>query len=396
MLPAFTDVLIVGAGPTGLALAVTLARAGIDFVLVDKLDQGQNTSRAAVIHAHTLDALDEIGVAEPLAAKGLKIAKFAIRDRDRVLIRTRFDALPTPHSYLLMLPQDVTEQVLAERLAEAGGQVHRGYRVEEVTQDGEGARATIASAQGRQTVAARYVVGADGMRSIVRDAAGIAFPGAAYESSFILADVAMQWDHGRDEVNLFFSPAGLVVVAPLPNGTFRIVATVRDAPERPALADVQAVLDARGPERGPAKIRQVVWSSRFRLHHRLADSYRNDRLLLIGDAAHVHSPAGGQGMNAGLVDARVLGRILADVLTHRSPPVALDEYERLRRPAAARVMRLADRLTWAATMQGGPQRFVRNLVLAAAGRLAPAQRRMAMTLSGLSHRNDAAVPAMQS
>lgn len=209
MPPASTEVLIVGAGPTGLAVAVTLARAGVDFVLVDKLDQGQNTSRAAVIHAHTLDVLDEIGVAEPLAANGLKIAKFAIRDRDRVLIQTRFDTLPSQHPFLLMLPQDETEKIVADCLAKGGRKVHRGCRVDEVTQAGDGVRATISSEAGQQHMAARYVVGADGMHSIVRDAANIAFTGQAYEDSFILADVAMEWGHGRDEVTLFFSPAGL-------------------------------------------------------------------------------------------------------------------------------------------------------------------------------------------
>ena len=124
----------------------------------------------------------------------------------------------------------------------------------------------------------------------------------------MLADVEMDWPLGRDEVSLFFSPAGLVVVAPLPGGTFRIVATLEGAPEHPDVADVQAIVDARGPAAVRAQVRSVVWGSRFRVHHRLAKAYRRGRLLLMGDAAHVHSPAGGQGMNTGLVDAVVLGR----------------------------------------------------------------------------------------
>lgn len=393
MLPASTDVLIVGAGPTGLALALTLARAGVDFVLLDELAQGQNTSRAAVIHAHTLDVLDEVGGAAPLVAQGLKIAKFAIRDRDHALIATRFDDLPTRHPTLLMLPQDRTERILGDCLAKAGGRIHRGYRVETVMQDAAGAHAVVTSAEGRQVVAARYVVGADGMRSVVRQSAGIGFSGAAYAEAFVLADVAMQWERGRDEVALYYAPAGLLVIAPMPGGTFRLVATVQDAPEHPALADLQAMLDARGPVNGAARITDVAWSSRFRLHHRLADTYRRDRLLLVGDAAHVHSPAGGQGMNVGLVDACVLGRILADVMLDRRDAAALDEYERLRRPTAARVIRLSDRLTRAATLTGRPQRMLRNLLFATAGRFAFIRRAMAMNLSGLSHREDAGATA---
>ena len=126
MLPKTTDVLIVGAGPTGMALAIGLQQAGVDYLLVDKLAQGQNTSRAAVIHAHTLDMLDALGVTDELARRGLKLAKFAIRDRDRALVQLRFDTLPSEHSYLLMVPQDVTEQLLAERLTALGG--HRASR----------------------------------------------------------------------------------------------------------------------------------------------------------------------------------------------------------------------------------------------------------------------------
>lgn len=381
-----TDVLIVGAGPTGLALATMLMRSGIAHVIVDKLATGLNTSRAAVVHAHTLEVLEQLGVSEGLAQKGLKLAKFSIRDRDRVLVRLRFDSLPTPHAYLLMLPQDMTETILAEGLAEAGGGVRRGCTVESLVETPNGIQASVVSSEGRQTILARYVVGADGMHSLVRQTAGIGFAGARYEESFVLADVEMTWGQGRDEVMLFFSPAGLVVVAPLPNGAYRIVATLDNAPEYPGLADVQTLLDMRGPTQGGGKVSQVHWSSRFRLHHRVADQYRRGRFLLIGDAAHVHSPAGGQGMNTGLVDACVLGRLLADVVSGRRDESHLDTYEALRRPAAKQVLQLAGRLTQMATMKSAPQRFLRNIALGMINLLPIARRRLEMNLSGLSRR----------
>lgn len=381
-----TEVLIVGAGPTGLALATTLTRAGVAPVIVDKLATGQNTSRAAVVHAHTLDVLEPLGVSERLADQGLKLATFSIRDRDRVLVRLRFDTLPSRHAYLLMLPQDRTERILAEALAQAGGAVRRGWSVEALVETTDGIKASVVSNEGRQTIQARYVVGADGMHSLVRQTAGIGFAGASYEESFVLADVEMTWDHGRDEVMLFFSPAGLVVVAPLPAGAYRIVATLDNAPEDPGLADVQALLDSRGPTQGGGKVSHVHWSSRFRLHHRVADHYRRGRLLLVGDAAHVHSPAGGQGMNTGLVDACVLGRLLADVVSGRRAEHDLDLYEALRRPAAKQVLQLAGRLTQMATMRSAPQRMLRNLVLGTVNRLPMARRRLEMALSGLSRR----------
>jgi 2-polyprenyl-6-methoxyphenol hydroxylase-like FAD-dependent oxidoreductase len=380
------DVLIVGAGPTGLALATMLMRSGIAPVIVDKLATGQNTSRAAVIHAHTLEVLEQLGVSERLAHKGLKIAKFSLRDRDRVLVRLRFDTLPTRHAYLLMLPQDMTEEILTEGLIEAGGAVHRGCTVEALVETPDGIQASVVSSEGRQTIRARYVVGADGMHSLVRQTAGIGFAGASYEESFVLADVEMTWGHGRDEVTLFFSPAGLVVVAPLPTGAYRMVATLDDAPEHPGLADMQELLDRRGPTQGNGKISQVHWSSRFRLHHRVADQYRRGRFLLVGDAAHVHSPAGGQGMNTGLVDACVLARLLADVVSGRKDESHLDMYEARRRPAAKQVLQLAGRLTYMATMKNAPQRFLRNIALGTINLLPMARRRLAMTLSGLSRR----------
>jgi 2-polyprenyl-6-methoxyphenol hydroxylase-like FAD-dependent oxidoreductase len=190
---------------------------------------------------------------------------------------------------------------------------------------------------------------------------------------------------------LFFSPAGLVVVAPLPNGHFRIVATLDGAPEQPTITDIQSLIDARGPTTGRATVTEVAWSSRFRVHHRLAKSYRNERLLLMGDAAHVHSPAGGQGMNTGLVDACVLGRLLTAVVAGKQPASMLDQYQDLRRPAAEKVLGLAGRLTGMATMRNPVKRQVRNLVFSLINRLSFVKHVIAMNLSGLSRRQHAQI-----
>ncbi len=381
-----TDVLIVGAGPTGTALAIALQQAGVNHLLIDRLEQGQNTSRAAVIHAHTLEMLEELGVSSELAERGMKLANFVIRDRNRPLVQLRFDQLPSAYRYLLMIPQNETEKVLAERLKALGGAVHRGITASAASQDGDGARVTLQSPKGETTVKARYVVGGDGMHSVVRTAAGIDFEGGSYEESFVLADVRMQWSLGASEVSLFFSPAGVVVVAPLPDGTFRIVATLDNAQEQPGIADIQALLDARGPTTGHNRIEEVVWSSRFRVHHRVAKSYRKGRFLLMGDAAHVHSPAGGQGMNTGIVDAVVLGRLLADVVKGNRPESVLDSYGQMRRPAATKVLGLAGMLTSMATLRSAPKRSLRNAVLSLINMIPPAKRRLQINLSGLARK----------
>lgn len=390
-LPSTTDVLIVGAGPTGLALAIALQQAGVRHVVIDKLEHGLNTSRAGVIHAHTLEVLEQLGVSRQLVERGLKINDFCIRDRDRILLKLQFDALPSPYAYVLMLPQDITEQVLCDRLGALGGRIWRGITATDVQQRLDGVTVTITTASGETSIDAKYVVGADGMHSIVRAATGEVFEGGTYQESFILADVTMEWSL-PNEVSLFFSPSGLVVVAPLPNGTFRVVATVEHASERPTLDDIQALISSRGPTANSGIVKEVLWSSRFRLHHRVAKNYLNGRLLLMGDAAHVHSPAGGQGMNTGLVDAVVLGQLLAKALRSDRPGAVLSAYQKMRRPAARKVLTLAGRLTGMATMRGTAKLALRNRILSFINGLPPMRTRILMELSGLGRKALAEVP----
>jgi 2-polyprenyl-6-methoxyphenol hydroxylase-like FAD-dependent oxidoreductase len=369
-----TDVLIAGAGPVGLALGAALTRRGVGTVLIDRQPEGANTSRAAVVHARTLEVLDELGVTGEMVERGVIVPRFTVRDGDRALLTIDFSELPTPYPYTLMLPQSDTERILSDRLRGLGGSVRRPAELVGVRQDDDGVTATLRDGQ---NLRARYLVGADGMHSTVRELSGIGFAGQAYAESFVLADVRMDWPLPDDEVMLFFSPAGLVVVAALPGGRYRIVATLDDAPEHPTAADVQAILDARGPRREPARVRELVWSSRFRVHHRLAERYRAGHVFLAGDAAHVHSPAGGQGMNTGIQDAIALAAVLADGSD-------LDRYEAVRRPVAAGVVALTDRMTKIATMHSRPLIAVRNTVLPIVGRVPAVRRGLAMNLSELS------------
>jgi 2-polyprenyl-6-methoxyphenol hydroxylase-like FAD-dependent oxidoreductase len=379
--PRSTDVLIIGAGPVGLTLAAALQARGVDVVLVDKAPEGANTSRAAVIHARTLEALRGIDVSDELVRRGTIVPRFTMRDRDRALLTIDFDGLPGRHPYTLMLPQDITEAVLARRLDGLGGTVHRGYELERLEQDAAGVTATMV---GGETVRASYVVGADGMHSAVREQTAIGFVGDTYGQSFVLADVHLDWELSDNEVMLYLSPAGLVVVAPLPGGRHRIVATVDEAPERPDRDHIQALLDERGPQKSPARVKDVVWSSRFRVHHRLADRYREGRVFLAGDAAHVHSPAGGQGMNTGIQDAVALAARLAGVLRDGADERILDEYEAERRPVAADVVAFTHRSTLVATVDRAGVRRLRNAALRVLDRIPAVRRRLALKISGLA------------
>ncbi len=368
VLPSNTNILIIGAGPTGLVLSAELLRRGVEAVTVDKIAEGANTSRAAVIHARTLEVLEPLGVVPTILEEGIKVPIFRIRDRDRTLLTLDFKDIPSAYAFTLMCPQNRTEAILLARLQELGGGVVRPAELTALRASPEGADTDILLNGATRTVSSRWVVGCDGMHSRVRDDAGIAFTGAAYEQSFVLADVHMDWPLASDEVSLFFSPEGLVVVAPLPGNHYRIVATADNAPENPTVDYFQALLDARGPHATPARIRDSAWTSRFRVHHRLAENPRKGCILLCGDAAHVHSPAGGQGMNTGIQDAMTLAGVLSGVLAG-GDATKLDAWAAERHKVAADVVAFTDRMTRMATLGSPAARSLRNAAIGVAGHL---------------------------
>jgi 2-polyprenyl-6-methoxyphenol hydroxylase-like FAD-dependent oxidoreductase len=375
-----TDVLIVGAGPTGLTLAASLAAKHVDAKVVDAQSAGANTSRAAAINARTLEVLEDLDVSRRLVKAGLQLPQFTVRDHDRTLIGIDFTTLPTRYPYTLALPQSETERLLLERLTELGGSVSRPRSVVSISQDSGG---VLAALDDGGSIRARFAVGADGMRSIVRQQAGIAFGGGEFAESFVLADVRLRGEATDDQVILFWARAGLTVVAPMPDGIYRIVAPMEDAPETPSLDLIQTLLDDRGLGAGHTTVTDLIWGSRFRIHHRVADTYRAGRLLLAGDAAHVHSPAGGQGMNLGIQDAVALSDALAGSLG--GSDAQLDTYSPTRRAIAEQVLALTGRLTTLATMPTAI-RPVRNLLIGGAGQVPAVRRALAMRLSGLVYR----------
>ncbi len=386
-LPARCDVLVVGAGPVGMTVGAELLRQKAGPVLViDRQAEGANESRAAVIHARTLEVLEPLGITDRLVARGLKVSDFRLRDRDHVLLTMNFDHIPSKYRFALLCPQNVTEEVLGERIAELGGAIERPRVLQALHPQEDHVIARISDGDSFQDVEARWVVGCDGSRSFVRETAGIAFEGGSYAESFVLADVHLRWPIGRDEVSLLLSPDGMVLVAPLPGDHYRIVATVREEPPaQPSRDFVQAILDQRGPIAAPAVVEDVVWSSRFRIHHRVAARFRQGRIVLCGDAAHVHSPAGGQGMNTGIQDAASLAAPLAEAL--RSGDLAgLDAWAEQRRANARRVVRLTDRMTRAATASSLPARTLRRLALGIASHLPPLRQRMAVSIAELDLR----------
>jgi 2-polyprenyl-6-methoxyphenol hydroxylase-like FAD-dependent oxidoreductase len=378
-------VVIVGAGPTGLALSAELKRLGISSLILDRLEAGANTSRAAVVHARTLEVLEPLGVTPELLQEGIVVPTFRVRDRNRILTSISFQDLDTKYPFTLMCPQNRTEAVLLRRLQSLGGAVQRPCDVVAVQPGENEVEVQFQSGKELKTVRTKWLVGCDGMHSVVREQASIPFIGGDYEESFVLADVEMDWPLDRDEVSLFFSDKGLVVVAPLPGNHFRIVATMKEAPPAPSIADLQQIFQERGPENAAITIGRIVWASRFHLEHRVAKVLRLGRILLAGDAAHVHSPAGGQGMNTGIQDAIALASALQETL-QQGNDAALDKWQQKRLEIAHSVVKMTDQMTKMATASSYGVKLLRNAVLSIVGQIPFAQHALAEKLSELDNR----------
>src|SRR3984957_9755120 len=381
LLPNEAEVVVVGGGPTGLVLTAALRRAGHDVLTLDKQEEGANASRAAAIHAKTLEVLRELDVTDRLIAEGVVVPTFTFRDRDRILTRLDFSSLPTPYPFVLTLQQYRTEKILTERMHALDGQVMRPYSVAGVCIHDDGADVEVDGPDGREGVHARYAVGADGVSSVGRQREKSGYAGGTYDQSFTLADARIEWRLRFDEVQNFFSPAGIVVSGPLPDNQRRVLATVDNAPEVIDIDFVQHILDERGPT--GARVKELTWTSQFHVHHRIASTFHHGPVFLAGDAAHVHSPAGGQGMNLGIQDAVDLAHTLSASL-NGAKHADLDGYEKRRRPIARATVTFTNFMTRASIVDNRPAQLVRNAVFSLIGVLPPARKQMVLHMSELA------------
>ena len=320
-----TSVAIVGAGPTGLLLAGDLAQAGVDVTVLERRDTESNLTRAFGVHARTLEHLDARGLADELLGEGARVARLSLFDHIRIDLST----MPTRFPFLLITPQYNVEQLLEKRASAAGARIVRGAGVTALRQDADGVELTVDGA----TVRADYAVGADGVHSAVREALGLPFPGKSVLTSIMLADVRLA--HAPPDV-LAVNAVGdaFAFVAPFGDGWHRIFAWDRRHPlpdTAPVTLDEIREVTRRslGTDFG---LQEARWMSRFHSDERQAPHYRVGRVFLAGDAAHVHSPAGGQGMNTGLQDAANLGWKLAAAVQGWAPDGLLDTYEGERHP----------------------------------------------------------------
>ena len=367
-LPRSTDVLIVGAGPTGMTLAVSLQQLGVDCVVIDQLPDAPDDTRAAFVQPRTLEYLHRIHVARPIIDDGLRGRGAAFADLERDLFRLSYDTVDSPYPFLLMIPQSHTQRQLDQRFAELGGSVLRGVRLLDLVPEFPGSAASVVDSTGAlRVINARFVAGCDGVWSRVRNQSGIGFPGSSPEQMFAVSDVRFEaWPADRMETAFSLSPHGMLISSPLPKDMARVVASVAPATPTPTLQDVNDLIQTRGPSwMRNGKVTELLSSSTWHVHERLATQFRHGNTFLLGDAAHTHSPAGGQGMNTGIQDAGNLAWKLHHVLSLGAPESLLDSYEAERRPNAQRLLEFTHQIVNLAMLTGQKERQMRDDVLAA-------------------------------
>lgn len=370
------SVLIVGAGPTGLALAAELARHGVLCRIVDKALAPSQTSKAIAIQARTLEIFSLMQIADEFVAAGRPINAVNIYSNGERIIHLRFDELDSAYPYLLILAQPETERILGDRLRQLGVVVERGVELISLSQDTEKATVELRHASGStEHVRVDWVVGCDGAHSTVRRALEIPFEGHTFEQTFILADVRIESTMSDNEAHLFSQHGDLCALLPLGDGRYRIVADnlpVDISGRDPTLEECQAIVRER--VNVPAILSDPTWITSFRINSRMVSKLRSRRVFLAGDAAHIHSPAGGQGMNTGIQDSVNLAWKLALVCNGRSDPAMLDSYHSERYPVERAVLRQTDRVFRIAGASGGLGAFIREHVAPLVGNLNFVQR----------------------
>ena len=375
---ATNEIVVVGAGPTGLMLACELALGGVKARLLEERTVMPNITRAFAVHARTLELLDARGLADDLLARGVPVYEIAPAPGATLNLRE----LPTRFGMVLIVPQSGTERALQARADELGVEIVRGAQVVGLAQDDDGVSVDLASGD---PVRADYVVGCDGAHSAVRRLVGIDFVGKQYETHILLADVRLALPPAEP---LFgrTSAEGAVIIIPFGDGWFRAIAWDRLREQAPLSepVTVDEMRDAFGRIAGEDfGMSDMRWSSRFLSERRQARHYRAGRVFLAGDAAHVHSPLGGQGMNTGIGDAMNLGWKLAATVRGSAPPWLLDSYERERHPVGASVLKLTDAFNQLVLGRSAVRRALRRVVIRSLFGIPRSRRLVGGRLSGV-------------
>jgi 2-polyprenyl-6-methoxyphenol hydroxylase-like FAD-dependent oxidoreductase len=362
--PGFVDVLIAGAGPSGLVLALWLKRLGVRVRIVDQVDRPGTTSRALAVHARTLELYRQLQLAQPVLDAGLQFAAVNLWVRGKQVGRAAFGEIGkglSPFPFIVMFPQDQHEELLIERLTAAGVTVERSTELVDFQERDGRVQARLRAPDGRELACqARYIVGCDGAHSRVREVLGIGFPGGTYERVFYVADVELHGAVANHELHVAIDDVDFFAVFPLKGkNVARLIGTIREESEQGRQQLTWEDVSQRAIARMNISVDRVNWFSTYRVHHRVAERFRAGRAFLVGDAGHIHSPVGGQGMNTGIGDAVNLAWKLAMVIHGQADARLLDSYEPERIAFARRLVATTDRAFTFVTRQGALARLVR-------------------------------------
>ncbi|MFT8897042.1 MAG: FAD-dependent monooxygenase [Acetobacter sp.] len=377
-------VLVTGAGPVGLIMAAELARYGVPVRIIDKSPARTSQSRALAIWPRTLELLDAAGYADAFVADGLHAKAVSIHVGNRTLARIPFGTIASSFNYLLMIPQSETERLLEDHLRTFGITVERGTELRDFADKDAGVSCTLMHGEGKtEALEAGWLIGCDGAHSFVRNRLGLTFEGETLPTGFVLADVHVT---GLailpDEPAIFWHPDGAVMFFPISRSRYRIIADLGSAPlHTPSLKEMQTIVDRRGP--GGIILSDPVWLSDFGVNERIVRDYRKGHVFLAGDAAHIHSPAGGQGMNVGMQDAFNLAWKLALVERQKARPSLLDSYNIERSRVARQILADSGRMTTAVLLKRHLAQRVRNFAVKWIFSISVIRRAMADRLSGI-------------
>ncbi len=360
-------ILIVGAGPVSLTTACELTRHGVPCRIIDKATERSQTSKALGVFPRTLEVFEMMGIGEKILSAGLRLRGLRLHNQTEEIAHIEIGSIASPYPFIFSLPQSETERILIEHLESLGVSVERERELIGLTQTDTEVHAVVRDASGREeTIATPWLLGCDGAHSGTRHLLDLQFEGAPYDESFVLADAKVDAPFSKDEVHLYFSEEGIFAVIAINAECSRVIANIpsesrdQNLPEM-TLSEIQEIADRRGPP--GIRLSDATWISRFHISHRKVREFRKLRVFLAGDSAHIHSPAGGQGMNTGIQDAFNLAWKLALVMRGSAPVQLLGSYNIEREPVARGVLNLTDRITRMATIRNPILQTARNIVL---------------------------------
>lgn len=372
------DVLIVGAGPVGLTMAAAVTHHGLRCRIIDKAPAPTDKSKALVVWCRTLEFLDGLGLAETFVRTGLKLSGGGVYANGQRVVHLNLTSDESPYGFALMVPQSETERLLAEHLAAKDVTIEREVELVTFAEQPNGVACTLRHGDGRtESIDVPWLVGCDGAHSTVRHVLGMEFTGAAEPNDWMLADAHIEGRLAIDEVSIFWHEKGVLAFFPIARDRFRMIADLGEAGAEAAraeltLAEAQARVDERGP--GGLTLSDPVWLSYFRINERKVSDYRRGRAMLAGDAAHIHSPAGGQGMNTGMQDAFNLAWKLALIQRGQGQVEPLLRSYSIERSAVGdTVLRNAGKITALATLRNPVAQWLRNHIAPILGSLPAVQ-----------------------